>query len=1291
MLPANGRVVLARLFVFVGGLIVLALTVALVGPYFIDWTSYRSDFEREASRILGRDVTVAGDASARILPFPSVTFTDVKVAGATPDEPSMTIETFSMDAELAPFMRGEFLIFDMRLHRPVMTIDVAENGLIDWTIRPNTPFDASQVKLEKISVTDGTVTVQHAVGGRNHVLDEINADISARTLAGPWRVNGSLDFDGLPLQLTLSTGTVDADGEMRLRLKAIPGDLAVALESDGNVRIADGGAVYAGLFRLQADDDNTSGESNDDSAFSISIEEEADPVVPFRVSGQFVADHRLVDISEFLFETGTESDPYTAEGTAYFDLGDNPRFSIQADGQQVRFDDGGQSSGGRPLAQRMAAFRDMVLSLPRPGVPGTISVDLPAVVAGDTTIRQVKLSAQPDENGWNIDRFSAELPGRATLEADGLLATGDGFGFHGSLLLAINQPSGFAAWLSQDVDEAIRRLPAAGFSARVSIDAERQTFRDLELILGGARFQGEIDHLVPANAKPAMLLRLDGGALDIDGLAAFTSIFIDDAGAARFVDHDLDFAIKAGPVSAGGLTAGSVDTALRLKDGLLDIDRLSISELAGATVSATGKLKNFPDSPTGNLDASVVSVDLQPLTALLATLYPESRLASGLAARAEAYPGLLSETRIDMVGSAAANDDGSLGLAISAHGTSGGSRFTVSGSGTSRDGDLDGPLSVTFTMKNEDAATLFAAYGLPSAPLRLTGPAETSLTLSGEAGGLFDTKLLLRGERSEAVFAGWAGVTDDRWQATGKAKIVSDDIEPWLATAGLTLPGFGLGLPVDLAAEIDHSGELLKIAGLSGSAAGSSVTADLNADFAESKPAFSGALKLPSLDLSPLAAMLLGDSAVLPGDDGLPASAPFVSEARFPFSAAIDLEVDDLQVGFAEPLQQATLALDVDDNGIRIAGLNSGYKSGRLSGLGEIKNSDGTVLLSTQFQYQDADLAELAATDAVGGKASLSANLTADGKSMAGLLSTLSGSGTVALQGATVPGANPDVFGQFVEAADGFGKDINAGDVAGFASDLVASGPFPAGDAEMAFVLAGGVARSPAVTFTSANARLAAELTVDFNRNQTLAEAEITYEPGREALIGAEPSVRIAATGPLGAMTATYDTAPLTQFLTQRALEIEQLRVEALQAGLLEKQRLRREVRYFASLEQARLEEEARRRDEEDVIEGDNEGQGAVVEPSAEPAPERLEDAVRRILDEEAKKRADDEAKATDDDARRAAAAVASEPEADPTPVISGEGGDATGDAIITSPETAFENLQSDKLTIDQFLRTIDP
>ena len=164
--------------------------------------------------------------TARILPFPSVTFSDVAVAGASPDAPALTVETFSMDAELAPFMRGEFLIFDMRLVRPKVSIDIAADGTVDWAVRPSAPFDAAQISLEKLTVTEGQISIHHAASGRTHLVSDVNAAISARSLAGPWRADGTLKVDGLPVLLAMSTGKADATGAMRLRIKADPANLS---------------------------------------------------------------------------------------------------------------------------------------------------------------------------------------------------------------------------------------------------------------------------------------------------------------------------------------------------------------------------------------------------------------------------------------------------------------------------------------------------------------------------------------------------------------------------------------------------------------------------------------------------------------------------------------------------------------------------------------------------------------------------------------------------------------------------------------------------------------------------------------------------------------------------------------------------------------------------------------------------------------------------------------------------------------------------------------------------------
>ena len=47
---------------------ILALTAALVGPYFVDWNRFRPQFEAEASRVIGVKVRVEGALDARLLP-----------------------------------------------------------------------------------------------------------------------------------------------------------------------------------------------------------------------------------------------------------------------------------------------------------------------------------------------------------------------------------------------------------------------------------------------------------------------------------------------------------------------------------------------------------------------------------------------------------------------------------------------------------------------------------------------------------------------------------------------------------------------------------------------------------------------------------------------------------------------------------------------------------------------------------------------------------------------------------------------------------------------------------------------------------------------------------------------------------------------------------------------------------------------------------------------------------------------------------------------------------------------
>ena len=439
-------------------------------------------------------------------------------------------------------------------------------------------------------------------------------------------------------------------------------------------------------------------------------------------------------------------------------------------------------------------------------------------------------------------------------------------------------------------------MPAAGFRANVEMTSKRQHFSDLELILGAAKFYGEIDNQQPDDAKPSMQVKLTGDALDVDGLTAFASLFVSDDGANRLADHDLDLDIKAGPVSVAGLTAETVDTALRLRERTLEIDRLSIGGLEGATISATGTIREFPANPSGNLDASVVAVDLAPLISVLAERYPDNPLARELRNRAEAYPGLFEDTQIDLMASAVPDGDGS-SITVNAGGKTGGSDFSLT---ASADGKAEAPeaakLMLSLSMKNGNAEPLIALYGMPALPLGVVGSGQTTLQAKGTLAGGLDTTLGLTGADMQAQFSGRIVAWNDALTAKGSVRLDAADIEPWLMTSGVGLPGMGFGLPVSLAADADYYGNgVLSLAGLKGTIEEGAVSGDLKAEMKEGLPHFQGSLTLDQLDLGLPAAMVLGEAS-LASEGGWPQAA-FQEKVSAPFTADLDISAGSVSAG----------------------------------------------------------------------------------------------------------------------------------------------------------------------------------------------------------------------------------------------------------------------------------------------------------------------------------------------------------------------------------------------------------
>src|SRR5262249_7999888 len=159
----------------------------------------------------------------------------------------------------------------------------------------------------------------------------------------------------------------------------------------------------------------------------------------------------------------------------------------------------------------------------------------------------------------------------------------------------------------------------------------------------------------------------------------------------------------------------------------------------------------------GNIDASVIAVDLAPLIAAAAERYKDNVLVQGLQARATAHRGLFEDARLDIVATAAANGDGATGFAVSANGIAGGTSLSATLSGSGKTGQAaDADVSIVLSGRNDDATDLLALYGLPVLPLGLTGPGETDFSLKGKLSGDLAAAASLKAGDFSTGFAGTA-------------------------------------------------------------------------------------------------------------------------------------------------------------------------------------------------------------------------------------------------------------------------------------------------------------------------------------------------------------------------------------------------------------------------------------------------------------------------------------------------------------------------------------------------------
>ena len=1204
---------LGRILATLGGLVVVALFAALLAPVFVDWTNFRQNFEDQASQLLGKKVVVNGAVSARLLPFPSVTMEDVTVGTDVDGTPLVRVARFSLDAELAPFLSGEARIFDMRIEEPQARIRLLADGSLDWLRGSRPSIPARTVVLEKVSVSGGTIEFIDQQSGRDRILTNLDASLSARTLAGPWSIEGRAELDGEAASFGLTTSEF-AGASLPLRMRIDPERRPFDLMLEGDLALQDGKPHYTGNFT------STWKVADAPEAFEAGQK----PVPAPRVRGEFKLANDSITIPTYRLELGDFVDPYVITGEAKLDTGTNPEFLLTAEGQQVDVNrlaaDGSRAktsrNGSVSVQQRMVLLLATAAQIPIPKVPGRASLRLPALVAGDAVFRDLQLDIRPAGDGWTVDRAVGLLPGRTQVEASGRLVLIGTPSFEGSLLVASTQPSGLATWISGRVDPAIRGLTSAGFSASVNLTPELQRFEKLELAIGAEPLKGRIERESRAGSAASLSVDLDGEKLDLDAARAIAALIIGEDAEQRLLAERVAARLNVDELLAFGVTAEQVEAIVTYQSGQLAIERLNLGSVAGSSLRVSGKLRDTETQPVGEGQIAFKSADPEPFLALLRERLPNSPIIERFAKAALWY----QDTDIQMTLSVP--EDGAVVLDASGRA----SDSVVSLKAGARDLSTllsGGKRRFELQLENDEAQILLGQAGFDPLPWTIGEGGALTLTLDAAGDGNAEAVVHFAGvattldATAELTAFDTSGLLDGDWQVS----LESDDIGPYLMALGLSLPDAATGVPITGETRLSLAKGQLAVESFEASLAGQAVAAEGRVDLTTAVPSAVGKVTLDQLDLDWLA-----ETAVGPLRD--PTSGALSSAALGPMALPFDLDlgltVNRLWPGLGEAMTDLSGTLRNKAGELTFDDVSADWLGGRIKGRFSVANTDGNGFLRARLDLADGDIARMvnalrvergiATTDSPSGRMDLTFVVEGGGKTPAELIGLSSGSGEARMKGLTLDEFDLSIMPRLITEADALGTEIDEEKVLALVERLITAGSTPLGDVTVPFALSDGTVRVQAATHQTAQAELDGALRLDLRAGTLDGEVGIAFDAGDAAMDGTQPDLRLLLKGPTLAPERVLDVTELTNFFSLRAFEAERRRVEALQATVLEKQRLRREAalararddeRRRAEAERLRLEEEARLKAEADAaaLEAAREADAA-PKPSDPPIPE---------------------------------------------------------------------------------------
>ncbi|HEX2255157.1 MAG TPA: AsmA-like C-terminal region-containing protein, partial [Afifellaceae bacterium] len=442
-----------------------------------------------------------------------------------------------------------------------------------------------------------------------------------------------------------------------------------------------------------------------------------------------------------------------------------------------------------------------------------------------------------------------------------------------------------------------------------------------------------------------------------------------------------------------------------------------------------------------------------------------------------------------------------------------------------------------------------------------TGPARLELAVEGALSGRAAVGLEAEAAGTRLHLTGEAELTEAGPVGGGDLELETSDLDPLLLLAGVALPGIGEGHALSVRGPVTVDGGDLTLDLEAASFDEAPVRGNLTLRPGERLRA-GGRMEVKRLSL-PLLFGTAGGQLPQRRDGAWP-DETFAPALPGWIELDLALAAEEVDLGVGASARNGRLSFVFKDGTAAVDGFEAELAGGRLTGAAQMAMRDGQAALGLSAAIEEAALGELAwrggGRPLLRGLLDASFEISGRGRSLAGLVSTMSGSGSFAVADGLVRSINPHAFSSIIRAADS-GLELEREAVEAAFRGHLDAGTLLFDRASGSFSVSSGTVRFSTISVDAPSASVLGGATMDLNAMTLRSDWSLKVDPGADRVTGAEPQVGLVFAGPIADPERAIDATPLVGYLTVRAFEKEVERIENLQADILEKELFLRQHR----------------------------------------------------------------------------------------------------------------------------------